>query len=210
MKLKKIAALCKKYNRAIIYQRWYQRKDGSKFLDRQFISDGFGAYAAHGLPALNKQTLLRIFDVEEKDFSKWHVSILDLPENLCLDDDMDGELEIRRFFWPIVRNDTVLRRYGTQENGILFVDESRLQPFGDAYEVFQRKSKDGQSYLAYKKGLMLEGIVLPVKVITDFVLEEQKEILFRMQKEYLNRGLPEIILENSEMEASEEMDQMEL
>lgn len=61
MKIKNIAAICKKNKYAVIYERY-----GESGGVIQYIGDGAAAYPVTGLPALDKESLLTIFDVPEK------------------------------------------------------------------------------------------------------------------------------------------------
>lgn len=61
MKIKNIAAICKKNKYAVIYERY-----GESGGVIQYIGDGAAAYPVTGLPKLDKESLLTIFDVPEK------------------------------------------------------------------------------------------------------------------------------------------------
>ena len=51
MKIKKLAAICKKEKRAIIYERQIGDTDAVQ----QYISDGYAIYPVFGLPRLDKE-----------------------------------------------------------------------------------------------------------------------------------------------------------
>lgn len=55
MKIKNIAAICKKNKYAVIYERY---TEGGGVV--QYIGDGAAAYPVTGLPALDKESLLTI------------------------------------------------------------------------------------------------------------------------------------------------------
>ena len=75
MKIKNIAAICKKNKYAVIYERY-----GESGGVIQYIGDGAAAYPVTGLPALDKESLLTIFDVPEKQREDWlHRSESGLP-----------------------------------------------------------------------------------------------------------------------------------
>ena len=63
MKIKSIAAICKKNKNIAIFERYSDDGD----ILTQYISDGSAVYPVVGLPQLDKESLLTIFDVPEKD-----------------------------------------------------------------------------------------------------------------------------------------------
>ena len=213
MKLKKVAALCKKHKRALIFQQWkYPSTGGPKYLAKQFISDGYAAYSAHGLPELTKESLLQIFDVKQEDFEKWRVSVDELPDSLDFRDDIDDETRIETFYWPIVRNDETIYVFGTEENGVLFAKEDHIAAVGDSgYRIyFERRTREsGNPYIAVKNGVMLEAIILPTNILTESVIQDFRDLAFRMQKELINRSLPKITLDQEQIQKADEPEEPE-
>ena len=61
MKIKSIAAICKKNKNIAIFERYSD--DGDTLT--QYIGDGSAVYPVVGLPQLDKESLLTIFDVPE-------------------------------------------------------------------------------------------------------------------------------------------------
>lgn len=77
MKIKSIAALCKKVRHAVIMDS--ASADGSIV---QFIGDGNAAYICDGLPTVEEESLLAIFDVPQEQRNTWHVkrsNVYDTP-----------------------------------------------------------------------------------------------------------------------------------
>lgn len=70
MKIKNIAAICKKNKYAVIYERY-----GESGGVIQYVGDGAAAYPVTGLPKLDKESLLTIFDVPEKQREDWFVQV---------------------------------------------------------------------------------------------------------------------------------------
>lgn len=66
MKIKSIAAICKKNKNIAIFERYSDDGD----ILTQYIGDGSAVYPVVGLPQLDKESLLTIFDVPEKDRQK--------------------------------------------------------------------------------------------------------------------------------------------
>ena len=69
MKIKSIAAICKKNKNIAIFERY--SNDGD--ILTQYIGDGSAVYPVVGLPQLDKESLLTIFDVPEKDRDNYFV-----------------------------------------------------------------------------------------------------------------------------------------
>lgn len=61
MKIKSIAAICKKGKQVVLYNRY---ESGGTL--QQYIGDGMTAYPVSGLPELDEESILTIFDVPEK------------------------------------------------------------------------------------------------------------------------------------------------
>ena len=76
MKIKNIAAICKKNKYAVIYERY---TEGGVV---QYIGDGAATYPVTGLPALDKESLLTIFDVPEKQREDWFVQVAGIPSRI--------------------------------------------------------------------------------------------------------------------------------
>lgn len=81
MKIKNIAAICKKNKYAVIYERY---TEGGGVV--QYIGDGAAAYPVTGLPALDKESLLTIFDVPEKQREDWFVQVAGIPSEISFED----------------------------------------------------------------------------------------------------------------------------
>lgn len=184
MKLKRIAALCKQEKRAIIYQKWEADCGTSSIMTQQWISNGYAVYAAHGLPPLEKETLLRIFDVAEDKFDSWNVSQRGLPESVNLGDLDDTEQEIAGALPSLYLWGTAMQAYGTTENGVIFIRSDYMSPLDGetGLEFYIRKNGD-TNYLAVKSGLLLQAVILPEQFITKNFLALLKELTFRCGKQ---------------------------
>lgn len=192
MKLKKIMSLCKKTNRVIIFQEWEEIEEvKARLLNRQFISDGHAIYRVDGLPPLTKETILRIFDVDEKKWDSWHCSVYSMwgrSGDFDLNDIAPTEMEIDTFFHPMIINDKTLRIFGLPDGTMMCADEELFNPLDNTQyrHYFARKADDGAMYLAVKDGLALEAIILPYNGITDARADEMKDLAYRM-RETVNR-----------------------
>lgn len=201
MKLKRIAALCKKEKRAIIYQKWENEFGTGRTMTQQFISNGFAVYAAHGLPPLEKETLLRIFDVAEDKFDAWHVSTMDLPESVNLSDLDYTEEKIAGTFPSIFLYGTAMQAFGTADNGVIFIRDDYLGPLdGETGLSYYVRSTEGMNYLVVKSGLFLQSVILPERFITKNFFALLKELTFRAGKQLIQDSIPNYKLTIDQMD----------
>lgn len=185
VKLKKIISLCKKTNRVIIFQEWKTGEE-MRMLNRQFISDGRAVYRVDGLPPLNKEAVLRIFDVEETKWDDWHCSVVEELQNsgLNLEDHDPTEMENDTFFCPMIINGKTLRIFGLPDGTAICVDEDLFSPLDDTdyRHYFVRRTAGGSTYLAVKNGMELGAIILPYEGVTDARADEMKDLAYRMRE----------------------------
>lgn len=77
MKIKSIAAICKKNKQIIIINRYNGNEAGT-----QYIGDGGAIYLINGLPELDEKSLLTIFDVPEKQRANWNVKYMNIADGI--------------------------------------------------------------------------------------------------------------------------------
>ena len=77
MKIKSIAAICKKNKQVVLFNRYSDSGTIS-----QYIGDGSAVYPISGLPELDEESILTIFDVPEKQREDWLVRYRDIPEGI--------------------------------------------------------------------------------------------------------------------------------
>ena len=73
MKIKSIAAICKKNKNIAIFERYSDDGD----ILTQYIGDGSAVYPVIGLPPLDAESLLTIFDVPQRARIDGFVSVID-------------------------------------------------------------------------------------------------------------------------------------
>ena len=159
MKIKKLATICKEYKHVTIYEE--ERPDGEV---KQFLSDGGAAYPIYGLPRLEKESLLTIFDIAPAEWDKWRVSIEELPEDMCFDDEpetgVDQPIEI--FYEPVVINNSVLKPVKTSV-GTIFYQDKYLDPVRDVeggIQFYERFTSKGRPFIVIKSGLFLQAAIM--------------------------------------------------
>lgn len=81
MKIKSIAAICKKNKQVVLFNRYSDSGTIS-----QYIGDGNAVYPISGLPELDEESILTIFDVPEKQREDWLVQYRDIPEGISFED----------------------------------------------------------------------------------------------------------------------------
>lgn len=81
MKIKSIAAICKKNKQVVLFNRYSDSGTLS-----QYIGDGNAVYPISGLPELDEESILTIFDVPEKQREDWLVRYRDIPEGISFED----------------------------------------------------------------------------------------------------------------------------
>ena len=160
MKIKALAAICKKNKNVAVYN--YADGDGELI---QYVSDYGAIYPLYGLPWMEKENILTIFDVPEKDREKWLVMCdSPLPEGINFGDhDDDDEIEIETGAISINYYDRELLPIRTTK-GIVYIDTVYFKPIKDAMghvTLHQREDKEGNIYIVAKVGMLLQAIIFP-------------------------------------------------
>ena len=174
MKIKKLAAICKKHKRAIIYERQIAGTEKVQ----QLISDGSAAYPVFGLPRLTKESLLTIFDVEQSEWDMWHVSVYDDPKDEYYQDVMKGEQQLERFYQPIVINGKLIK--SVMLNGqTVFFDDAYLNPVRDEKDIlyYGRILDNGSPLITVKSGMFLQAVIMPYKIEDETWIKRMEEML---------------------------------
>lgn len=157
MKLSKIGALCKGAKKIYVANLPYG----------QWIGDGMALYPLRDLPHLDEESIYNIFDIPEDKRSKIsYEERQSLPHGLSLADSVEDEVALEFMPLNIAYRGAVLAPIKSRE-GILFFDRKYLAPFEDDITLFERfYPVSNIPYIAVKRGLLLEGIILPSDVAT--------------------------------------------
>ncbi len=157
MKLSKIWALCKGAGRFIVYN----------LPGGQWISDGYATYPLMDLPELSEDSICTIVDIPKDKRTEFVFERrMSEPSGISFADVVEREYELKRVpLMLTLHGNTVLpfeSRYG-----VLFVDKRYLIPFGDGVTLWERFFPESKrSYIAVKRGMLLEGIILPEDIAT--------------------------------------------
>lgn len=163
MKIKSIAAICKKNKNIAIFERY--SNDGD--ILTQYIGDGSAVYPVVGLPQLDKESLLTIFDVPEKDRDNYFVKTLGVPAGISFEDTDETERHVEREGISIIYSGRTLKPIRTTR-GLVFIESRYLSPVADVLDVlelYERRTAAGAPYIVAKAGFLLQAVIMPYDVI---------------------------------------------
>lgn len=132
MKIKSIAAICKKNKNIAIFERYSDDGD----ILTQYIGDGSAVYPVVGLPQLDKESLLTIFDVPEKDRDNYFVKTLGVPVGISFEDTDETERHVEREGISIIYSGRTLKPIRTTR-GLIFIESRYLSPVADVLDVLE-------------------------------------------------------------------------
>lgn len=132
MKIKSIAAICKKNKNIAIFERYSDDGD----ILTQYIGDGSAVYPVVGLPQLDKESLLTIFDVPEKDRDNYFVKTLGIPAGISFEDTDATERHVEREGISIIYSGRTLKPIRTTR-GLVFIESRYLSPAADVLDVLE-------------------------------------------------------------------------
>lgn len=173
MKIKSIAAICKKGKQVILYNR---HESGGTL--QQYIGDGMTAYPVSGLPELDEESILTIFDVPEKQREDWLVRVMAAPEGINFEDTDVNEKMIERDNLSIVYSGKTLKPLQTRR-GLVFIESRYLSPVSDVLDVlelYERFTPQGTPYIVAKAGFLLQAVIMPYDVITAGFVERLQRL----------------------------------
>lgn len=160
MKIKSIAAICKKMKQVMILNHC-----DSNGTVTQYIGDGVALYPVYDLPLLDEESVLSIFDVPEKQRESWNTRCVE-PDGFHLEDTDTSEYFIEEMGVSVVLNGTTLKPFRAKD-GVLFVNSKYLAPFSDVRDIvqfFERRLDNGQPYVVAKAGFMIQAVIMPFQV----------------------------------------------
>lgn len=134
MKIKSIAAICKKNKNIAIFERYSDDGD----ILTQYIGDGSAVYPVVGLPQLDKESLLTIFDVPEKDRDNYFVKTLGVPAGISFEDTDETERHVEREGISIIYSGRTLKPIRTTR-GLVFIESRYLSPVADVLDVINQQ-----------------------------------------------------------------------
>lgn len=146
MKIKSIAAICKKNKNIAIFERYSDDGD----ILTQYIGDGSAVYPVIGLPPLDAESLLTIFDVPEKDRDNYFVKTLGIPAGISFEDTDATERHVEREGISIIYSGRTLKPIRTTR-GLVFIESRYLAPVAGRAGAL-RTPHDGRRALHCSEG----------------------------------------------------------
>lgn len=174
MKIKSIAAICKKNKNIAIFERYSDDGD----ILTQYIGDGSAVYPVVGLPQLDKESLLTIFDVPEKDRDNYFVKTLGVPVGISFEDTDETERHVEREGISIIYSGRTLKPIRTTR-GLIFIESRYLSPVADVLDVlelYERRTAEGAPYIVAKAGFLLQAVIMPYDVINQQFVESLQSL----------------------------------
>lgn len=175
MKIKSIAAICKRNKRIVLFNKYGE--DGETM--SQYISDGYGIYPICGLPEMDEESILTIFDIPEKDREKWFVEYALPPKEINFEDTDESERPIEEENISIMYAGRVLKPLKTRR-GLAFIDSRYLSPLSDVLDAlgfYERITPYGTPYIVAKDGFLLQAVIMPYDVIRTEFVEHLQELV---------------------------------
>lgn len=210
MKIKNIAAICKKNKSVVLFERY----DSNGEVALQYIGDGGAVYPVVGLPTLDKESVLTIFDIPEKQREDWYVRSTGIPEGISLDDVDETEKPVEREAISIVYSGKTLKPLRTRR-GLVFIESRYLSPVSDVLDVlelYERITPSGTPYIVAKAGFLLQAVIMPYDVINQQFVGKLEELtrqcaisldLRKQEAERANADAPEQYSLNVDPETGE-------
>ena len=174
MKIKSIATICKRDKRIVLFNKYSE--DGETVA--QYISDGSAVYPICGLPELDEESILTIFDVPEKQREDWFVRVRDVPEGINFEDTDANEKMIERDNLSIIFSGHTLKPLETRR-GLVFIQSCYLSPVSDVLDVlelYERFTPNGTPYIVAKAGFLLQAVIMPYDVINAGFVERLQRL----------------------------------
>ena len=173
MKIKSIAAICKKNKQVVLFNRYSDSGTIS-----QYIGDGNAVYPISGLPELDEESILTIFDVPEKQREDWLVRYRDIPEGISFEDTDATEKIVEQGNLSIVYSGKTLKPLQTRR-GLVFIESRYLSPVSDVLDVlelYERVTPFGAPYIVAKAGFLLQAVIMPYDVISQQFVDNLKRL----------------------------------
>lgn len=169
MKIKSLAALCKRHKRFYLYDI----QNGA-----QWLGDGSAIYPLLKMPTITKENIFVLFDIPEKQQEKIHITVDKLPSHINFNDNTEFENMLDSENITIGYAGRVLRPLRTSQ-GIVFLDTKYLEPLGDivdAVELFERIDGNSRPYIVAKMGFVLVAVIMPYDVIKDDFVKQLQDL----------------------------------
>jgi len=192
MKMKALAALCKKESTYILYNR--ETENAEK--PQQWLGVRGAIYPLPELPPLSEEHIAALFDISVSQRERCDIGIDDFPDGIDGSDFCVGEKMLDPSYITIRYKERIVRPYMTRD-GLEFVNDEYFKPLADVQdelEIYERRCNNGSIYFAAKIGFVLVGLIMPIRIDKELVddmemLAEQARVAFRLKKEREERQI---------------------
>jgi hypothetical protein len=158
MKLKKVASVCGRAKRIIIYNKVTEEGE----LREQWIGDGAAAYKLEGLPELDTNTAMTVFDVPPDKREKWYAESTETPDSMSFSDVDDSDEIVSDRKLTVIHNGHELLPCITK-SGLTLIKTEYLQPLSDVFnsmELYVRTNCDGERAVVAKTGMYIQAVIM--------------------------------------------------
>ena len=165
MKIKKIAATCKEMGICLLYDR----VDAEGCVE-QWIGNGAAMYPVRGMPYLEIDNVATMFELTAEQAEKMQMSKRPAPESIDLRDAAPNDVAIDQLGCAIKYGGREILPVKTAEGVVRFINSGFLAPAeisGGDPELWERRGPNGTPYIAVKRGLMLQAVVMPMDHMLD-------------------------------------------
>lgn len=201
MKLKTLAAICKREGAFCLYDK----VDKNGEIIEQWLGSRGAIYPLSSLPYLTEENLIALFDITEKQRDNIFFSHLPLPDALNFGDTDMGETMLDRELCTLGYGGRIIRPLLTH-GGLEFINEDYLAPLADVadmLELYERNTAEGGVYFAAKIGFMIAGIIMPLSIIEEKFVENietlarrsRTALLIKNERSHLNTAEQEEVQE---------------
>ncbi len=159
MILKNLAAMCRK---RLFIEMFHDRND------MQWIGERHAIYPMVGIPEVNKEQVLFLFDIPEKHRAKCLVVDQGDIEEFFDVSDGAADNEVQLMPPAMMTGGNLLTPIMTSQ-GIAFFNAEYLKPVSDCEDLslYERYTESGELYLVAKSGMMVEAVVMPENMSGD-------------------------------------------
>jgi hypothetical protein len=139
----------------------------------QWLGPQGALFPLSGLPCLTEENLITLFDISEKQRESLYFHHSQLPASINFDHTDEGETLLDREKCTLSYGGRTVLPLLTR-GGLEFVDNDYLSPLADVaemVELYERHTEDGGVYFAAKTGFMIAGVIMPLDIIDEKLLE---------------------------------------
>lgn len=161
--------------------------------DSFWLGNGVAIYLVDKLPLMTNEQLLVMFEIPEKEYSKYRFSNNDkftnqIDRNDCISaESIVIPLEMKLYYcgYSLVPLKT--------EVGLVCIEEKYLKPLADleqGYELYLRYTDNNKPYIVAKAGMFLKAVILPCEVVDKFFYSAVKDVV-RLTEAAIGNGAEE-------------------